>query len=302
MATKPTKPKSPPKEKLPTTPPPEVDELPTHPPEVEELPTVQPEVKEEKSPKTGGDEPSPPDKPKPPADGNDDTAPGSKLDKEKLLGFVEDIIDTLTFKRVALVGLLTVIGLSLWLLFENRTNLVGRVITPPPSVIQQGLPVWELSERSKASLQSFAKLTDVAFVAVSDVDLQKNRRVVRYYYIDDPVNIRLEPTALQAIGLPQAVFDYDAKNTAQMVAVLSNEFRCDAYKDTIYFRYAPELSEKLPLVCRMAIPPFVGQFVGFLTIATNRNVSRTELDTIRLEASRIAVEIYMNDVVKKPAP
>ena len=296
MATK--KPKNPKEDlELPTTPP-EVEELPTHPPEVEEPSEKKPE-KAEKPEKGDDPAPAPPPKPRPPDDGVDDT---EKLDKGKLLAFIEDIIDNLTFQRVALIALLVVIGLGLYAIFENRNNLINRLIEPPAQTVPVGLPVWELSERSKAALQSFAKTTEVAFVAVSDVDLQKNRRTVRYYYIDDVANIQLSTTALQAMGLPQAVFDYDAKNTAQMVSVLSNEFRCDAYKDTIYFRYAPELVEKLPLVCRLAIPPFVGQFVGFLTVATNRNLTRTELDTIRLEASRIAVEIYMNDVVKKPAP
>ena len=106
---------------------------------------------------------------------------------------------------------------------------------------------------------------------------------------------------MRALGLPQAVFDYDAKNTTQMVAILSNEFKCDPYKDTIYFRYAPELENNLPTVCRLAIPPFVGQFVGFITVGMSKEMTKQELDSIRLEVSRIAVEIYLNDVIKKPA-
>ena len=269
---------------------PEEEELPTHPPEVEEPPAEVEEPPEPiKPPKSDGPGPKP-------AVPDDDI----KLDKDRVLGFLEDIIDTLTFKRVGLIALLTAIGLGLYALFENRSNVIERVIQPAAVIAPVGTPQWELSDRSKATLQTFAKSTDVALVVVSDVDLQKNRRTVRYYYIDDVVNIKLEPAALQTMSLPQTMFDYDAKNTAQMVAVLSNEFRCDPYKDTAFFHFAPELAEKLPIVCRLAIPPFVGQFAGFLTVAAARNLNRMELDTIRLEASRIAAEIYTNDVIKKP--
>jgi len=205
----------------------------------------------------------------------------------------------LTFKRVSLIALLTTIGLILFSGFENRQLVIDHFAAPVVAADTIPSSDWVLSDVSKQALQHLALTTSVTFVAVTDVDLKKNRKLIRYYYIDNPT-IKLLPANLQALGLPQAVFDYDAKNTAQMVAILSNEFRCDVYQDTVYYRYAPELAEKIPTVCRIAIPPFVGQFVGFLTVGLDKQPTKQELDTIRLEVSRIAVEIYLNDVVKKP--
>ena len=221
------------------------------------------------------------------------------VDAEKILTVVEDIIDTLTFRRVTLLALLITIGLILFSIFENRQGIIVHFASPV--TIDEAVPSssWVLSDASKLALQHLAKTTSVAFVVVTDVDLKKNRKLVRYYFIDD-VDIKLSQASMQALGLPQAVFDYDAKNTAQMVSVLSNEFRCDVFRDTIYYRFAPEISEKIPSICRIAIPPFVGQFVGFLTVGLSRQPTKQELDTIRLEVSRLAVEIYLNDVVKKP--
>jgi uncharacterized membrane protein len=226
---------------------------------------------------------------------------GEPLDKEKVLSFIENLIDTLTFKRVLLIALLTLVGLVLNTVFENRKQIVDKFIDPKPAKTEDAaITNWVLSDSSKASLINLAKTTNVTFISITDVDLKKNRRAVKYYYLDDPT-IKINPSALQALSLPNAVFDFDPKNTAQMVAVLSNEFRCDAYRDTINYRYAPELADRLPTVCRLAVPPFVGQFVGFITIATDRIMSKDELNTIRLEVSRLAVEIYLNDVVRKPA-
>ena len=222
----------------------------------------------------------------------------------KVLGFIESVLGTLTFRTVALVGLLTVIGLVLFSLYENRGGIVDKFTThntTPTSVIPQANSNWILSESSKQSLIALANATSVRMVILSDVDLKKNRRVARYYYIDDPA-IKLAPLALQTLSLPLPVFDYDAKNTEQMIAILSNDFRCDNFVDTIYNRFAPELADVFPTICRMAVPPFVGTFVGFITVGIAPGVSQTELETIRLEVSRIAVEIYMNDVTKKMVP
>lgn len=260
------------------------EELPTHPPEPEEAPTDT-----DLPPITDSEVPAPPT----------EEEPEEKLDKEKLLSFIEDIIDVLSFKRVGLVALLVVIGIILYSVYENRAAILGQVTGPRVTPQDQIVTDWALSNPSKASLQALARTTDVSYVAIVEVDLKLNRRVVTYYYIDDP-EIRPSQNALTALGLPQVLFDYDAKNTAQMVSVLSNEFRCDPYTDTVLFRYAPELAEKLPTVCRIAIPPFVGQFVGFISIATGKPMTRAELESIRLEMSRLAVEIYFNDVIKRP--
>jgi hypothetical protein len=237
--------------------------------------------------------------PKPSPEPEATPAPAApKVDKEKVLTFIEDLIDTLTFKRVALIGLLTIIGLILFSLYENRLTIVEKLVQPPIAA-EPVVTSWELSEASKTALQNLAKSTNVSFVSVSEVDLKKNRRVVRYYYIDD-ASVAITPEITSALSLPRAVFDYDAKNTAQMVAILGNEFKCDNYKDTIYFRFAPDLAGKLPTICRLAIPPFVGQFVGFVSVGMSQQLTKQELDTIRLEVSRLAVEIYLNDVTKKP--
>lgn len=239
--------------------------------------------------------PRPPETPAP--------ATGEPLDAERALSFIEDIIDVLTFKRVGLVALLAVVFLVLFSVYENRTAIFGTLTKPKSGLaIDADAPSnWVLSETNKQGLMTLAKNTSVGFVIVSDVDLKKNRRASRFSYIDDPT-IKLEPAAMAALSLPMPVFDYDAKNTEQMVSILSNEFRCDPYKSTIYYRHAPELATVFPTICRMAIPPFVGQFIGFLTVGIRGEVSKAELDSIRLEVSRLAVDIYLNDVMKKATP
>ena len=277
-----------------------VDDIPL-PPRVpafpDEPPTGAKPPREDPAPISAGDSVTP----DPPSSvGNQPTSnqpTSNQLDPEKALSFIEDIIDTLTFKRIALIALLSVIGLVFYVLYENRTAIVNMLVRPDSALENPNVTSWVLSENSKASLQNLAKMA-VLFIAVTDADLKQNRRIVRYYYLDSA--IKPGPEALKILTVPQAVFDYDPKNTAQMVAILGNEFRCDPFRDTIYFRYAPEFENRIPTICRLAIPPFVGQFVGFITVGTSKEMTKQELDSIRLEVSRIATEIYLNDVIMKP--
>lgn len=287
------------------------EDIPTRPPEVpsEEPEAVPPKPQKEGSappPEASSEAPVEVVPPKPKKQGSGPPPapapaqnPEVQVDKERFLSFIEEIIDTLTFRRVSLIALLTVVGLGLFALWENRTELIGKIIEPRTVTLDDSEPImWELSEKSKEMLQNFAKQTPAVFISITDVDLRKNRRAIRYYYIDDPTLI-LEPNALRAIGLPQPFFDYDPKNTAQMVAILSNEFKCVPYEETINHRFAPELASRIPVACRIAMPPFVGKFVGFLTVGLERQVDASEMAIIRLEASRLAVEIYLSDVMKK---
>lgn len=289
------------------------DDIPSHPPEIDDEELVDDEPLDDtptdvelpaEKPSNVPNRPGPnrPQPPAPPA--APPKPPGEPIDKEKVIGFIESIISTLTFKTVALVALLVGVGLIIFGLYENRGDIVTKITTPNTPVVEQPTqilaPDWVLSESSKQSLVNLAKATNVGMVILADVDLKKNRRTVRYYYLEDPA-IVLEPAATQALALPLPVFDYDAKNTEQMVAILSNDFRCDKWADTVYNRFAPELGEKFPTVCRLAVPPFVGMFVGFITVGISGDPRESDLETIRLEVSRIAVEIYMNDATKKTA-
>lgn len=220
----------------------------------------------------------------------------NQIDGGKVLTFIEEMIDVLTFKRVVLMAILILASLSLYMVWENRDSIFTLVIQPRATV--QATHNWVLSDGSKTQLQDLAKSTHIGGVLISDVDLKRNRRTVRWAWWKDPT-FKLPADAQQALTLPQAVFDYDVRNTEQMVSILSNEFRCDPYRQTVYYRIAPELADGFPMICRIAVPPFTSSFVGFLSVGVTVVPSVSEQQTIKLEMSRIAIDIYNNDVQGK---
>lgn len=220
----------------------------------------------------------------------------SDSQKEVIVNFVEYLIDALTLKRVLLIALLGALFISLYSLFEHRSQAVNYLLAAPVNA-PANLTSWKLSDQSKQILMALPKSFPIKYVDVTEVDLKRNSRVVRF--IDAPELSQSSNGFLTEVYKPRPVFDHDSKNTTQLVAVLANEFKCENFTDTIYFRMVPNEAAGITTICHIAIPPFVGQFVGYLTVGLERKMAKSEMDTLRLEMSRIAVEIYLHDVSMK---
>lgn len=208
--------------------------------------------------------------------------------------WIQDFTDKLTFKRIFVVLMTGLLITFITMIYENRSSIfqsIYSVISP------QQDNTWEVSQATKDQLIALVETsTVIKMAAITDIDLQKNRRVIKFRRLNDPdsVNIKAKADAL----LPQPVFNDDARNTQQIVGVLNNEFVCSPYNETSYYHFFPDLGKRMPVVCRIAIPPFYGNFIGMLTLGLKITPTKQELDSIRIEATRIAIEIYLRDVKK----
>lgn len=220
------------------------------------------------------------------------------MDKEKIIAFLEDMIDALTFRRVALLALLATITICLLAVFENRNAVFATVYKQAE---EQTSVAWVLSNESKNQMIALSapEKNLVGGTMLSDVDLKKNRRTPKFLYIKDKADSdRILPVTSKI--LPQALFDYDPRNTEQMVAMLNNEFKCVPTSETHYIRFFPELATKYPVACRIAVPPFFGEFAGYITTFLIRKPTAAEYDSLKIEMNRIAIETYLRDISKKP--
>jgi hypothetical protein len=221
------------------------------------------------------------------------------MDKRRILEFLEELIDALTFRRFALMVLLSSLLIGIFTLFEHRSAVFTMLYqrSEPSTAIQ-----WQLSNESKNELIRLASdgVSNglVGIVLVSDVDLRKNRRSPKFIHVSDSTDAEFIVPFVERL-LPQAMFDYDQKNTEQMVEMLNNRFRCDSSHDTHYARFFPQLGQKYPVACRIAVPPFFGEFAGFIAIILTRQPTPGEFDSLKIEMNRLAIEVYLRDIIKK---
>jgi hypothetical protein len=91
-------------------------------------------------------------------------------------------------------------------------------------------------------------------------------------------------------------------NQATVIArkLLQNEFICEPFENTTLFSRVPELEQQTDYVCKIAIPPFYGRFVGMLAIGVKGPIDDEVKFNIKAIASNIAATIYWRDVIKLP--
>lgn len=215
------------------------------------------------------------------------------MSKEEVVAFLNDMIDALTWKRAGLLLLFGALTVILLMLFENRTTIFNRIASTVP--LEELMVPWEISEKSKSELVALTRSPLIGGVLLSEVDLKKNRRVTKFWHVTDPV-FRQQAQQVTSTLLPQAFFDNDPKNNEQMLAVLNNQFVCSPTVDTIFIRFFPAVDTKYPHVCRLAVPPFSGHFAGLITILLNQPPTQTDIDSLKIEITRVSVELYLRDI------
>lgn len=218
------------------------------------------------------------------------------MSKEEVVTFLSDMIDALNWKRAGLLLLFAALTVLLLMLFENRTTIFNRLVDPIP-IERLAIP-WEVSEQSKEEMKALTRLPLVGGVLLTEVDLKKNRRITKFWYVTD-TNFREEATRIASTLLPQAFFDTDSRNNEQMLEVLNNQFVCSPVEETVFVRFFPNIKKTYPTICRLAVPPFSGHFAGLVTIFLNRTPTASEVDSLKIEITRVSVEMYLRDVKKR---
>lgn len=216
--------------------------------------------------------------------------------REDVVAFINDMIDTLTWQRVGLFLVFMVVMISMLIFYENRTAIIDAIVSRP-SVEKMNQP-WELSESSKAELKKLTQQNIVGGVLMTEVDLKKNRRITKFWHVRDAEFRDAVATALSTL-LPQPFFDADHKNNTQMLDVLGNRFVCTRTVDTVFHAIFPEMHKTLPIVCRLSVPPFTGDFAGFITIALIKEPTPQEVDALKIEISRISINMYIQDIQQR---
>jgi hypothetical protein len=215
------------------------------------------------------------------------------ITKEDVIKLITEIIDALTWKRVWLLCLLVSTCIFLYVLFENRTTIFNKLIDNQP-VETIEIP-WKISDASKSSLQEITNQQIIGGVAIIDVNLKKNRKTMKHWYFKDTKMIDVVSQVVSET-LPQPFFDNSKRNNDQMLDILANRFLCVPTADTAFAKFAPSISALYPYACQIAVPPYVGEFAGYLTVYLTKQPSVIEQDSIKIEVNRISIELYLRDI------
>lgn len=205
------------------------------------------------------------------------------------------LMDTFTFWKIVIAfftGLFILCMIGLW---DNRTLIVNQLISSSSK-----LQAWEVSDKTKTSIkEEVDRHPNVAWIVVTEMDLGANLKKFKFWYDEDQEVLQKNMYKLEQ-GPNHQIFDFDKQHTSQMVSVLQNEFVCNKFEETSFENYAPQLKTQTDYICRIAIPPFYGRFVGVLTIGVKGPITDDVRFSVKSIAANIAATIYWRDVIKLP--
>lgn len=218
------------------------------------------------------------------------------MNTENWVAFLNDVVEALTWKRLGLLILLAASMVLLLMVFESRSTIFNKLLNTTP-IEKIDIP-WTVTEETKRQLVNLTLQENIVGVLLTEVDLKKNHRITKFWHAKELV-FREEVSQIVTTVLPHAFFDTDKKNNQQMLAVLNNQLACNKTEDTIFIRVFPRISENYKFVCRLAVPPFSGEFAGLLEVILKAPPTTSEIDSLKIELTRLSVEMYLRDIQQR---
>lgn len=217
--------------------------------------------------------------------------------QDRLFTLAAKIVRVISLKNVAIWTIAALIGIVGYTVFENRAALVSYIVNGPEVDTPQTTN-FKVSETSQSRIKQLVDNDDlINSVVVLNADLRNNRRVPIHWYSDDP-SIQKSTDSLfggRYGGIP--LFTSDEKNNENIVGIINGEFACGNFTDGGNGAMFPGLQNRMPFICRTSLPPYYGQFSGYITVTLNRVPTPSELDELKVETLNISTEIYFRDVL-----
>lgn len=216
---------------------------------------------------------------------------------EDSLEKVQSLINSLTWKKIAMFSVLTIIiGFSV-AIFENR-NAVYNFVSP--LWVRDDIPSSKrtLSKNTMDHIDAIVRKSDlVVAIQVTLVDFQRNTRTVTYTSIDDP-GLRGVYAEFEKSRVPVEVplFTADIINNKRVVDLVNGEFICNPYKETIAATLVPESTKYIVTLCANSVPPYYGRFSGILGVYLKREPTKIEIEQIRNVSTTLGLVIFNNDL------
>lgn len=209
------------------------------------------------------------------------------MDIAKNLIQVTKLIGWLNLRKVFLTALAGLVSLALFTGYEQRVRIFA-----PPIEIGQSPPKFTVSADMQEKIKVIIERSElIAGVSVLTVDLRTNEREVVFSYHDDKVVAEAFRKYYAEHGFIQPIFTKDDDSNSVMISVINGEFSCG--------KNLASTAGKEHAICRISLPPYYGEFAGYILFALNSDPTEVDKHEIELEARRLANELFFKNIVKK---
>ena len=206
------------------------------------------------------------------------------------------VLSVISLKKVAIWTFAAIVFLIGLTVFQNRAAIYGALTQAPVIETPSAVIPFAVSQTSQDRLKSLIDGDPIiSSIIVLNADLRNNRRIPIYWYSDDPyIQKFLDTQFTNKFGIP--LFTAEEKNNANMVGVINGEFACSGFNEGNASLY-PGMDARMPVICRSSLPPYYGQFSGFLTVSLTKVPTADESVALKSTLLAISTEIYFRDIV-----
>lgn len=212
---------------------------------------------------------------------------------ETLLPHLKKVLSWITLKRVVMLGLGSIVWIFSLTLFENRATLYD-AITHKNGLNKVQTTNLKISDSVMKKIKSAADThPEVNFIMVVGASIPLNQRELVYWYTNVP-QIELDiQDHLKSEGAISVLLGRDEEANVAIIRSINGEFACyDNTKSLI----VKSLNAGTKKVCRVSIPPYYGQFSGYLAFGISKDITPEQLAVLRHDAVQITSEIYFDNL------
>lgn len=219
---------------------------------------------------------------------------------------MRSIQEKLTFWRlISLTGVFVVCTALFWsFLNVERVNLLIHEITlkiRANNIYWSGNSLKGLSDETTGAIKAFVMQTpDVAAIEIVNVDFRNNERETIFFTSNNKNLIKEFNQIENSKAKNYPLFSDSTTLNDKIIRIINTNFLCEDVTgdDSSDVFTLVEVLPKITHICSISIPPFLGHFVGYMSIHLYEKPSKTEKEALRLMSVTLASSIYERDVIK----
>lgn len=218
---------------------------------------------------------------------------------EKIPEFIK-LIRVLTLRRIlnlaVLAGLVGIVFVG-WGARQEVTTFVKLKVSAFGQVQHSGTIVGT-ADTMKAIKKLVNKSSLVVGLQLVNIDIRTNSRSTAGEFYADHQTLQIAvDLAISSKVAPTPLFiTGNTVNNDRLTEVMRGIFVCYESKDTLFSTMAPEVLDVAPWMCSISIPPYEGNFQGYMNLFLAKKPSDREVEELRTAARILAADIYEREL------
>lgn len=221
------------------------------------------------------------------------------MDKKGILLLLQKLVVWVSFKRLILLFLVSVAGITSLTLFEERDVLIELWNSRDVATVPRQPDVRFSDGLQRQLTEAVTESSTVVGVTVHTVNLKINEKRLVFHYFEEPGLTQLFDNLIKSTGTSGSMFDSDQQNNLQMVSVVNGEFTCAKIESTQIYRTTSDVAQHAKTLCRISTPPFYGSFSGYVTFWIKQPPTEALSTQTRISIVRLSSEIYRELVMTR---